>query len=566
MIVLRYLILIVAFIPATIASQICDTTRYKKAVFSDVQVHKDVKYGEAQVWNFPYNNTDLNMDIYEPIGDSITRRPLMIWVHPGGFLTGSKEADDMVALCDSFAKRGYVTASISYRLGFNPTSSASGERAVYRGVQDTRAAIRFLKEHHQTYGIDTNYTFLGGSSAGAFATLHTAYLEQHEAPSSYEGGIASPNLGCLDCSGNNYQHGINLSGIVNLWGALGDSNWVSPQETVPSLHIHGTADNVVPFGIGHPFGVFTTPLVNGSRTIVNQLNALGITNESYFVTGEGHEFHGTSNGDFNDPPTPYWDTIFDKISTHYYEILRPDIQLNLPTVYCQDVPFVIETNAKVGEKVCIHSQSGNIISNNGDSIAYVFTHHGWDTLEIILFSKVGAASEMVKIPVFIEENPQVAINWSVVGNGAIHFQPSQQGFVNYIWQFGDGNGSSNMQPQHSYQEAGIYHVSLSVKSNNGCVFTTTTTIDLTDLSIKEAKSVKITVYPNPFNDHFILESNQPIKQAVLYNQIGSQLSIPTSSSTTNQIFVCAKNLPKGIYLLKLTDINGNHITEKLIKF
>lgn len=128
MLVLRYLFVLLILIPITVNGQICDTNRYHKAIFSDVQVHKDVKYGEAQVWNFPFNNTDLFMDIYEPIGDTIGKRPLMIWVHPGGFLLGNKEAEDMVALCDSFAKRGYVTASISYRLGFNPTSSASGER------------------------------------------------------------------------------------------------------------------------------------------------------------------------------------------------------------------------------------------------------------------------------------------------------------------------------------------------------------------------------------------------------------------------------------------------------
>lgn len=562
---LRLFLLLLILIPYLVNSQYCDTNRYKKAIFSDVQVHKDVKYGEAQVWNFPFNNTDLFMDIYEPIGDTLSKRPLMIWVHPGGFLLGSKEVEDMVALCDSFARRGYVTASISYRLGFNPTSSASGERAVYRGVQDTRAAIRFLKEYHQTYGIDTNYTFLGGSSAGAFATLHTAYLEQHEAPSSYEGGIASPNLGCLDCSGNNYQHDMDLSGIVNLWGALGDSNWVSLHETVPSLHIHGTADNVVPFGVGHPFGVFTTPLVHGSRTVVNQLNHLAIPNESYFVLGEGHEFHGTSNGDFSSSPTPYWDTIFNKISTHYHEILRPNLHINLPTLFCQDVAFEIATNASVGQKVCIHSQSGNVISNSGNNITYVFTNHGWDTLSIVLFSEVGAASEMVKIPVFIEENPQVEINWSLLSNGAIHFQPSQQGFINYIWQFGDGNGSSNMQPQHSYQEAGVYHVTLFVKASNGCVFTTNTIVDLTDLSVDEVNSIETIVYPNPFDDHFIFKTNQSVSQITLFNQLGSQVPVQIEAVESNSYKIQTAMLSNGIYILRFSDENGNTWTKKLVK-
>src|SRR5690554_8203526 len=98
----------------------------------------------------------------------------------------------MMALCDSFARRGYVTATIDYRKGFNPLSNTSAERAVYRGTQDLRAAIRFLKEKHNTYGIDTNYTFIGGSSAGAFAVIHTIYMDQNEAPSSIQSGIGYP--------------------------------------------------------------------------------------------------------------------------------------------------------------------------------------------------------------------------------------------------------------------------------------------------------------------------------------------------------------------------------------
>ena len=50
----------------------------------------------------------------------------------------------MVALCEAAAKRGYVAISMEYRLGLNILSSYSGERAVYRGVQDGSAIIRYF--------------------------------------------------------------------------------------------------------------------------------------------------------------------------------------------------------------------------------------------------------------------------------------------------------------------------------------------------------------------------------------------------------------------------------------
>lgn len=291
-------------VTGTVFSQ-CDTNPYRYSLFSDVYKLEDVKYGEAQVWNIPYNNTDSLMDIYEPINDAQTKRPLMIWIHPGGFLLGDKSADDITALCDSFARKGYVTVSLGYRLGFNPLSNASAERAVYRSVQDVRAAIRYLYEYADIYDIDTNYTFVGGSSAGAVTSLHLTYLDQDEAPTSIQGGLFDPNLGDLDSSGNAFSHNINLTGIVGLWGALGDSTWIDSDETTPALLIHGTDDGVVSFGVGAPFGAPTLNDLHGSRSIHNRLDELSIPHSFYPFEGLDHEFHGADNGTFNSPPNAY---------------------------------------------------------------------------------------------------------------------------------------------------------------------------------------------------------------------------------------------------------------------
>ena len=56
------------------------------------------------------------MDVYTPDGDSYTERPLIIFAHGGSFWSGNKTNPMMVALCESFMKRGYVAASIQYRL------------------------------------------------------------------------------------------------------------------------------------------------------------------------------------------------------------------------------------------------------------------------------------------------------------------------------------------------------------------------------------------------------------------------------------------------------------------
>ena len=117
-------------------------TRFIDEVFDDIIITEDVVYGNAPdlpFWFlFEWNTVDidLDMDIYEPVGDTLDNRPAIIFIHTGAFFSGDNELDDVVDLSITSAKRGYVSFNINYRLGLNILSSYSGERAVYRGMQD----------------------------------------------------------------------------------------------------------------------------------------------------------------------------------------------------------------------------------------------------------------------------------------------------------------------------------------------------------------------------------------------------------------------------------------------
>ena len=185
---MKYKLVTFAFLLASInlMGQIPYNNRYTSPVFSEIEINTNVIYGNAPALLFPYilesltMDEDLLMDIYLPVGDTLSKRPVLLCMHSGAFLTGSKLAEDMVAFCDSMAHRGYVTASIDYRLGMNPLSSASSIRAVYRGLQDGRTAIRFLKENRNVYNIDTNNIYMLGSSAGSFVGLHNIFLDTED--------------------------------------------------------------------------------------------------------------------------------------------------------------------------------------------------------------------------------------------------------------------------------------------------------------------------------------------------------------------------------------------------
>tara|TARA_Y100000996_G_scaffold212451_1_gene166869 strand:- start:6495 stop:7631 length:1137 start_codon:yes stop_codon:yes gene_type:complete len=284
--------------------------RYIDEIFDNVIKTENVVYGNAPdlpfIFLFEWNtqDIDLHMDIYEPEGDTLINRPVIIFLHSGSFFSGSKEADDMVDLSIAAAKRGYVSISMEYRLGLNILSSYSGERAVYRGVQDASAGIRYLREFYDQYNIDPNKIFIWGSSAGSFIGFHLAYSEDDERPSSTFGDANDPDLGCMDCTGNTYSHNSKPNGLVSCWGAIGDLNWIEPEDNIPAIMFHGTLDPIVPIGEGYPFTVnITLPIVYGSSSIHNRLNDLNIENQIYIGEDELHEYWGTLNGNWLGGPS-----------------------------------------------------------------------------------------------------------------------------------------------------------------------------------------------------------------------------------------------------------------------
>lgn len=540
----------------------CDTNRYVNPIFSTVYKHADVKYGEAPVWSFPYSNTDLLMDIYEPIGDVLAKRPLMLWVHPGGFINGDKGVDDMVALCDSFARRGYVTASIGYRLGMNPLSTSSAERAVYRGTQDVRAAIRYLMEYSDVYDIDTTSIFLGGSSAGSFAVLHVVYGDQNEIPSSVYGGFLDPDLGCMDCTGNTHSHEVSLAGYVDLWGAIGDSSWINSDETTPGLLIHGIDDDVVPFGVGYAFNLPTLPLSHGSRSVHNSLDALGIDHTFIPFPGEGHEPHGASNGTFNSTPTPYWDTIFNAVSDHYFSILQPnDAPILGDEIVCETDSIWYSVNINSGESACWMVQNGTIVESLSDSILVQWSQ-GTGSVSVRVMSELDAASNESILAVVI--NPLPSNVFTSVANGTQYtFDLSGSGIASVDWDFGDSFTGSGQIVDHVYTQEGTFVVNAVITGVNGCVNYASESVTISFASVSSIEEEEtFNLFPSPTEDKLTVINVPNGAGVIVTDAIGNQLI--STEALGSEVLLEVQNFSDGIYLVTVVN-NGNRRTKRFVK-
>nr|MBP6532637.1 alpha/beta hydrolase [Bacteroidia bacterium] len=266
----------------------CASNRYDQEVFSSINITTDVVYGSSL--NQSGGTTILKMDIYQPDSDTVAIRPLIIWAHGGSFVAGTKNDGDVVALCEHFAKRGYVCASIEYRLGVAfPPTRAGTISAVWRAVHDMKAAVRFFRQDAATtnvYKIDSDFIVAGGSSAGAFTSMHLAYLDQ---PSEIPAEIDTMIMGGLEGESGNPGFSSEVQSVVNLCGALGDKSYLQVGDA-PLCSMHGTVDGTVPYAtaIINYLGIFPIMQVDGSYSINAYADSIGMVNQMYTYYGADH--------------------------------------------------------------------------------------------------------------------------------------------------------------------------------------------------------------------------------------------------------------------------------------
>ncbi|WP_028562816.1 alpha/beta hydrolase fold domain-containing protein [Paenibacillus pinihumi] len=211
-----------------------------------IQVQTDIVF--AVKANERGKEEQLELDVYEPVQEGKAARPLILFIHGGGFNSGDKS--DAKAIAEEWASRGYAVASINYRLRANPQYDMKG--TLSDALADIQDALNWLYEHQDTYRIDTKYTAIGGDSAGGL--LAAAYANQFAA------------------SGQNDS--VRLFAVIDIYGPLlgGKINVGFPS----TLIIHGTADAEV--------------LYDQSLLLSDKLGKAGVYNQLVTLQGGWHNY------------------------------------------------------------------------------------------------------------------------------------------------------------------------------------------------------------------------------------------------------------------------------------
>jgi hypothetical protein len=393
---------------ADLVAQNCNNNRYRARIF-EPDMLANIVYGNAQELPLIYISeeitfaSDLTMDVFLPVADELETRPCVILAYGGAYIFGSKEDEDIQSTCDSLARKGYVAVSINYRMGLNLLDENASVRAIYRAAQDFSAAVRYMKANADEYHIDPEYIFAGGVSAGGFSALHMAYMEENERPSAtFGGGLFNtwPDLGCLDCSGNTLQETHEVRGIINLWGAIMDTEMMDESELVPQISFHGTEDVLVPYSTGAPFGAtLLAPDVSGSNAMHNHITGLGGDSELNSFPGVGHNIWGVNVLNVLTPgPTEYWQPITDSIGSWLWRQIKPEAALISSQLEALDgIPVSITvSNAPENGYVCWDIEDGTILSASSDSsvVEVLWTGIGIKVARCRNINHLEAASEI----------------------------------------------------------------------------------------------------------------------------------------------------------------------------
>ena len=276
-------LLLIVLLSAMTFSLAVAQERYKDFVFSSATVSSDVIYGSniGIITGSPASE-NLKMDVYQPAGDVCISRPLVIYLHAGTVLpiiwnqacVGTKTDSSVVEICTQFARRGYVAVAMDYRLGWNAQAIGIDPdvtlgtlfQAIYRGIQDAKACVRYFKANAatggNTYKVDTTRISLGGVGAGAIIALNYVALQDtmqlwlpkflsstNNATYGFCTGCPYINIHVLgDFEGyggipqfnnpnNSPGHTTNVQMLFSIYGVIGDSTWINANFP-PTVALH----------------------------------------------------------------------------------------------------------------------------------------------------------------------------------------------------------------------------------------------------------------------------------------------------------------------------------------
>jgi PKD repeat protein len=195
------------------------------------------------------------------------------------------------------------------------------------------------------------------------------------------------------------------------------------------------------------------------------------------------------------------------------------IEVEAQSVYCanDEIAFSLE-GEYYGQEYTTNEWS---FGNGQESILPIglveYASGGDFVVNLTALTAAGCVS-FLSTPISIENAPVVSFTATVAGDLSAEFQNNSTiatgTIVSYEWEFGDGNGSTEENPDHAYAAMGLFDVTLTATSDLGCTSSVTQTVDVVN-SVFDIENSGIRIFPNPTNGIITIQAQDNFKCRVL---------------------------------------------------
>lgn len=158
----------------------------------------------------------------------------------------------------------------------------------------------------------------------------------------------------------------------------------------------------------------------------------------------------------------------------FINITAPDVQLNnLPVRGCAPLTHVFSaTTSSIDPVVSYSWDFGDGNTGSGANPSHTYANAGDYTVTVVI-TTAGGCTDTARLVNAVIVGTKPVPNFSATPRNTCARNPvsftdlSTGNITQWLWDFGDGSGSTAQNPQHEYQDTGYFNVQLIV-SNNGC--------------------------------------------------------------------------------------------------
>lgn len=234
-------------------------------------------------------------------------------------------------------------------------------------------------------------------------------------------------------------------------------------------------------------------------------------------------------------------------------------------------------------EICVYD--GNVISRLTNSAPFNMNVDPYVDQEIVVWNKNNPQPNLNKTGQIIRARLSALADFDAdVINGyaplTVSFHNrSFQGVQSSLWDFGDGQTSTEINPVHIYRDPGVYSVSLTVQSPAGPASEKKINLVHVDTAFKTTSGISSIQtgtfrlaqnYPNPFSSRTVINYTVPSPahvSLIVFDALGRKILTLKDEAQTRgaySVSLTSKNLPSGIYYYQLMEGSVNIVTRKMI--